>query len=186
MRHVHIVDQLFAFRSADGRTWGQIAGNAHLADSVVRLSVHTLGAGGTEHNAFRRLAVDEGTVHHEFAHLITQKINGYEWMRLHPGVAYVGRIKREATDKQTAHFAHEYGRTDYQEDIATIVEAMFDRRSGIWRRIKTDKILAAKVAFLKQWYANETKGMSFEINDAYWKKFQPKSLIERIMTRSKV
>ncbi len=137
---------------------------------------------------------------HEFYHRLDDANDGLsknnsEWVKLSPdynkdgnkGFTWQNKIGWRASDKDLPKgFARHYGRVNPDEDQATIAECLF-RKDGdqsysvLMRKAKRDKVLMAKINFIKAEYKKWSGGMIDEkyfndlsdgviINEAYWEK----------------
>ena len=169
VQHVHIVDYFMHF-DRETNQWRSAGGQARYDNRHARITIHQLKPAKQAERAFLGTEIlYKDAVHHEFAHLMTRNaLQENEWKKLHPTFVYAKSVKPEVMYKEIPNFARGYGTKDYLEDIATVAEELFKRNSTVWHRMADDSILSAKIAYMQNWYAQETQGMSFEMNKDYW------------------
>lgn len=111
--------------------------------------------------------------HHDVFHFLEHRLMGEEinrqWIELNEekDKAYSNREGEEI--KKGDGFIFKQGRENSKEDRATIFSAMLNNSMNIWGECNKDKILQAKVDFLKRKLFEISSGL---MNDEYWRQLK--------------
>lgn len=124
----------------------------------------------------------QSIVHHEFGHQVDQTLNTINNTDDQTQWWGSGR-KITAAEGAIQNFARSYGRTNDAEDVATICEALFERRKALELGIaaRDNPVLQAKITEVKRRYYALSDGRmdtifwqdverGETINNAYWQK----------------
>lgn len=117
------------------------------------------------HEAIFSDALESEVVHHELAHIFTERVQNKEWTQMHSNAIYVGAEWKQAASELPPGFAIPYGRRNVAEDMATVAELLFVDEKTMRERIQGDQILERKVQFMQGVYAQRTGG---KMNDDFW------------------
>ncbi len=124
--------------------------------------------------------VPSNKVHHELAHLFTERVPVGEWRALHPGVDYLGpfamRVKKEEVPQG---FVRAHSMSNEEEDQATVVEILFSGED-IYSKYRENPIIARKMAYLEKWYEKISGG---RMNAQYWSDVRRGNVQERYWDR---
>lgn len=101
--------------------------------------------------------LDKNVLHHELAHVLTDRITKEDWIKLHPGAQYLGE-EWIGLEKRPEGFALKYGAKSWVEDVATIAELLFSDKREVDELTKNDAILRSKVEFVKNYYEKLANG----------------------------
>ena len=118
----------------------------------------------------------EKLIHHELAHLLMEyygrKFSRKKWERLNSrrfrygkgGLEYQikhhGRSDTSDEECLKKGFVNEYAMSDFDEDFASTVEAMFQGTQKFWSAVDQNKILQDKVKMVMSFYQSIDKSMT--------------------------